>query len=235
MRIATLALALVVALILHAAWRLLRLPSPWPRLFLGTVGRIVGAKAEVTGLPLRRNIVIIANHLSWIDILTLAGATGTAFVAKAELCAVPLIGWLCTLNHTIFVERGNKMGIAAQIDVLRGALAHHRPVTIFPEGTTGDGRTLQPFKASLLAVLDPPPPGIRVQPVTIDYGDATGELAWIGAETGLSHAIRILRRAGSFPVHLRFLSPFDPVTCAGRKAVSAEARSRMLAAWAQSA
>ena len=94
--------ALAVVLPLHVLWRLLRLPSPWPRLFLGSVARIVGARPRIVGTPLRRDVVFIANRLSWIDIPLLAGATGSAFVAKAELRAVPIVGWLCTLNCTIF-------------------------------------------------------------------------------------------------------------------------------------
>ncbi len=199
------------------------------------MGRIIGARVRIVGAPLHRNVVIVANHLSWIDILLLAGATGTAFVAKADLRSVPLIGWLCTLNHTLFVERGDRMGIATQIDALRDALAKDWAVTIFPEGTIGDGCTLAPFKASLFAVLAPPPPGVQVQPVLIDYGDATGELAWVGEESGLSHALRVLRRPGAFRPTLQFLSPFDPAACAGRKAIAAEARHRMLAAARQSA
>lgn len=224
-RLAALLLALLVALPLHGSWRLFRLRSPWPRRFLGIVGRIVGARARVLGEPLTRDVVIVSNHLSWIDILLLAGATGTAFVAKSELRAVPLVGWLCTLNHTIFVARGDRMAIAGQIDQLRAALAAEWPVTIFPEGTTGDGRTLLPFKAALLGALDPPPPGVQVQPVRIDYGDATDDLAWVGDEAGAAHAVRVLKRRGTFVATLRFSEPFDPAEAGDRKAIAARARA----------
>ncbi|HVF94598.1 MAG TPA: lysophospholipid acyltransferase family protein [Sphingomonas sp.] len=226
-RLLAIVAALLAALALHGLWRLVRAPSPWPRVFLGTVARIVGARARVIGTPRRRDVVFVSNHLSWIDILLLAGASGSAFVAKAELRAVPLIGWLCTLNHTIFVSREDRLGIAEQIDRLRAALAAAWPITIFPEGTTGDGHTLLPFKAALLAVLDPPPPGTLVQPVRIDYGDATDELAWVGDEPGQSHALRVLRRRGSFVATMRFHEPFDPRDVPGRKAIAAEARRRI--------
>lgn len=227
LRLAALALTLAVLLLLHGLWRLFRLPSPWPRVFLGSFGRIAGARARVSGTPLRRDVVFLANHLSWVDIPVLAGATGTAFVAKAELAAIPLIGWLCTLNHTLFVRRSDRMGVAEQVASIARAVAEGWAVTMFPEGTTGDGQTLLPFKATLLAVLEPPPPGLMVQPVRLDYGPATTELAWIGDETGQSHAARVFRRAGTFPVHLHFLDPFDPAAYAGRKAIAAEARRRI--------
>ncbi|NTS63938.1 1-acyl-sn-glycerol-3-phosphate acyltransferase [Sphingomonas sp. HHU CXW] len=228
MRLALLVVALLVGLMLHGAWRLVRAPSPWPRRFLGTVARIVGARVRVVGQPLKRDVVVLANHLSWIDILLLAGANGTAFVAKAELRAVPLIGWLCTLNHTIFVARGDRMNVAAQVAQLRDALSQPWPVTIFPEGTTGDGVTLLPFKAALLGALDPAPAGLMVQPVRIDYGAATAELAWVGDEPGIDHARRVLARAGRFTATLHFLEPF--ASSGDRKAIAAEARGRIAAA-----
>ena len=230
LRLLAIVAALIAALLLHGLWRIVRAPSPWPCLFLGTVARIVGARARIVGTPRRRNVVFVSNHLSWIDILLLAGASGSAFVAKAELRAVPLVGWLCTLNHTIFVSREDRLRVADQINRIRAALAAAWPVTIFPEGTTGDGRVLLPFKAALLAVLDPPPPGVLVQPVRIDYGAATDELAWVGDEHGQSHALRVLRRQGAFTATLTFLTPFDPLDHPGRKTIAAEARRRIEAA-----
>ena len=230
LRLAALVAALLLALPLHLLWRLFRLPSPWPRLFLGALGRIIGARTRTVGTPLKRDVVFVANHLSWMDIPILAGRTGTAFVAKAELRQVPLVGWLCTLNRTLFVRREDRMAVADQINALRDALAETWAIAIFPEGTTGDGTALLPFKAALLAVLDPPPPGVLVQPVRIDYGAATGELAWIGDEPGQSHALRVLRRRGTFTATLTFCDPFDPHDYPGRKATAAEARARIAAA-----
>ncbi|KQN29304.1 acyl-phosphate glycerol 3-phosphate acyltransferase [Sphingomonas sp. Leaf38] len=226
-RLTALVSALVLALPVHGAWRLFGRTSPWPPRFLGLVARIVGAKARIAGTPLRHDVVFVSNHLSWIDILLLSGATGSAFVAKSELRGVPLVGWLCTLNHTIFVSRADRMAVTAQIAEIRDALAADRPVTLFPEGTTGDGTTLLPFKAALLAALDPPPPGVRIQPVRIDYGAATHELAWVGDEPGQHHAARVLKRRGSFVATLHFAEDFDPADYGDRKAIAAEARRRM--------
>jgi 1-acyl-sn-glycerol-3-phosphate acyltransferase len=229
LRLVTLVIALVAALIVHGAWRLFRLPSPWPRLFLGSVAWIVGARVRVVGKPLKRDVVFLANHLSWIDILAIAGVTGSAFVAKGELSGVPLVGWLCTLNRTIFVTREDRLQVSAQIARLRAALGEGWAVTIFPEGTTGDGTTLLPFKAALLAALDPPPPGVRVQPIRVDYGAATAELAWVGDEPGQVHALRVLRRRGTFPVTLHVCEAFDPAELDGRKAIAARARDAIAA------
>ena len=227
-RLSALVAALLGALAMHGLWRLFRLPSPWPRLFLGGVARIVGARVRMVGTPLRRDVVFLANHLSWIDILAIAGATGSAFVAKGELSTVPLVGWLCRLNRTIFVTREDRLQVTAQIERLRAALGQGGGVTIFPEGTTGDGVTLLPFKAALLAALDPPPAGVMVQPIRIDYGPATGELAWIGDEPGQAHALRVLRRRGTFPVTLHMLPPFHPARAGGRKGIATAARDAIV-------
>lgn len=226
-RLAALAALLAACVPLHYAWRLAGARSPWPRRFLGLVARIVGARARVVGTPLTAHVVLLSNHLSWIDILLIAGASGATFVAKAELARAPLVGWLCTLNETVFVDRAERLRVAEQVAVVREAIGRGRPVAIFPEGTTGDGATLLPFKATLLAALDPPPPGARVQPVRIDYGAATADLAWTGGEPGIDHARRVLRRRGTFVATLRFLEPFDPAGAGGRKGIAAEARRRM--------
>jgi len=225
--VAGLAAALALLLPLHGVWRLVRAPSPWPRLFLKLSARIVGARVRVVGRPLRRDVIFVANHVSWTDILALAGATGTAFVAKGELATAPLVGWLCGLNRTVFVRRESRLDIGAQVDEVRAALAEGWALTLFPEGTTGDGLTLLPFKSALFAAVDPPPAGTRVQPVRIDYGEATPDIAWIGDEPGAAHVRRVLGRPGDFAATLTFLDPFDPAAYPGRKALAAEARARI--------
>lgn len=228
------ALALLLALLtfvpLHYFYRIFRFGSPFPMWFLRTAGLICGARVECTGTPLRRDVFFIANHTSWIDILVLAGVSGTAFVAKQELSELPVIGWLCRLNRTVFVKRENRMGVAEQVAALREALADNWSVTVFPEGTTTDNRSLLPFKTSLLSMLEPPPPGVMVQPVMLDYGTAGEDIGWIGDESGLNNARRVLGRRGSFPVRIRFLEPFSPEEHRGRKVIGAKARGMIEAA-----
>ncbi|OAN66424.1 acyl-phosphate glycerol 3-phosphate acyltransferase [Sphingomonas sp. TDK1] len=226
-RVARLALALLVHVPLHYLFRLVRLPSPWPRLFLASAARIAGAKVKRVGTPLKRDVFYVSNHVSWIDILALGGASGTAFVAKAEIGASPLVGWLAGLNRTVYVKRENRMGVAEQINQLRDALAETWAVTIFPEGTTTDGKSLLPFKTPMLRVLEPPPPGVMVQPVMLDYGAASEDIAWIGQERGLKNAKRVLARKQRFRLRVHFLEPFDPRDFPGRKAIAAESRRRI--------
>jgi len=229
------ALGLVIALLilvpLHYAFRTIHYGSPFPKIFLRIACRLCGARLRVHGVPLRRDVFYISNHLSWIDILALGGASGTAFVAKAELGTAPMVGWLARMNRTVFVSREDRMGVADQINRLREAFADNWSVTVFPEGTTTDGHSLLPFKTSMLRVLEPPPPGVLVQPVVLDYGGDIGEwIGWIGTEAGIDNAKRVLSRRGSFKLEVFFLEPFDPRDFAGRKAIAAEARARIVPA-----
>lgn len=238
LRIATRLLAMIAALLvalpLHGTWRLFRQRSPWPPIFLGWIARIVGVRLSVVGTPVRRDVLYLANHQSWLDILTISGASGAAFVAKGELADVPLVGWLCTLNHTVFVDRGDRLGVARQVDQLRSALAADHPVTIFPEGTTdGGGTQLLPFKAALLGAIDPPAPGLMVQPLYLDYGAATPDIAWIGVEPGSTNALRVLGRKGRIDATLHFLPAFDPAGL-GRKLVAKRAREAIEAVMTRS-
>ena len=219
---------LIVFVPLHYLYRIFAYGSPFPMLFLRYTARVVGAKVTRVGTPLRRDVFFISNHLSWIDILALAGASGTAFVAKQELSEVPGIGWLCSLNRTVFVKRENRMGVAEQINALKEALQDNWSVTVFPEGTVTDGQSLLPFKSSMLSVLEPPPPGVLVQPVVMDYGAAAEEISWIGDESGLHNAMRVMARRGTFRLTIHFLDPFSPELHRGRKAIAAQARSQIV-------
>ena len=229
-RVAALAAILLALVPLHYLFRLFAYGSPFPMLFLRWAARIVGARVVKIGTPLRRDVFFVANHVSWIDILALAGASGTAFVAKHELSQVPVIGWLCGLNRTVYVQRENRLGVAEQINALREALADNWSVTVFPEGTTTDNQSLLPFKTSMLSVLEPPPPGVLVQPVLMDYGEIGEWIGWVGEEGGLDNAMRVLARKGTFAVRIHFLEPFSPEDFRGRKAIGARARAAIEAA-----
>ncbi len=221
---------LIGCLPLYYSWRQFQLSNPWPRLFLRAVSYICGARVTVIGTPIRHDVVLLSNHLSWFDIPLLGGINGTSFVSKEEISKWPVVGWLCRLNNTIFITRANRMGVAGQINQLREAIEQCWSITIFPEGTTTDGTMLLPFKAPLLAALNPPPPGLLVQPVYIDPGKYRDHVSWIGNETAPQNAWRLLSRPGFFRTVVHYLDPFDPRDYGDRKAMVAEARARIAAA-----
>ena len=234
-RVAAMVAALILCVPLHYGWKLAGRRSPWPRRFLFWVGRSAGMRTRIVGEPLPDHVLFVSNHESWLDILLLAGASGTAFVAKAEVADWPLIGWLAGLNDSVFVAREERRGVRGQADALRTALAAGRPVALFPEGTTDGGTQVLPFRPSLLAALYPPLPGVRVQPVAIDYGAAAEFLAWVGVESAVANAKKVLSRPGTVPVTISFLEPIDPAQAGDRKALANAAREEIVAALLTSA
>jgi 1-acyl-sn-glycerol-3-phosphate acyltransferase len=234
LRLAAIAAALIVCVPLHYSWKLFGQPSPWPRRFLGFVGRASGMRTRVVGTPLKRHVLFLANHASWLDIMLIAGASGAAFVSKDDVGRWPVIGWLSRLNNTVFIAR-KRNAVRDQADALRAALATGQPVALFPEGTTDGGAETLPFRPSLIASVFPPLPGLKVQPVAIDYGAAANDIAWIGDEPAAANARRVLSRPGTAEVTLHFLEPIDPLTMPDRKALAERSRAEIVRALAASA
>ena len=223
-------LLLLVCVPLYYAWRFLRPHNPWPRVFLGGIARIAGARVTITGAPSRKGAFLLSNHVSWLDIPVISGASGSAFVAHSGLADVGLLKWLCEMNDTVFVARHDRRSVHAQVEQVRAALTDTGALTVFPEGTTSDGLGLLPFKSSLLSALDPPPPGIAIQPVWLDYGPDVAAMAWVGEEHGLDNFLKILARRRPIPVTVHFLPPLGPEEMANRKVMATAARERILAA-----
>jgi 1-acyl-sn-glycerol-3-phosphate acyltransferase len=218
---------LLVCLPCYYISRLLGLSRLWPRMFLAGAGWIAGLRLTVQGEP-HRNALYLANHVSWLDIPAIARTSGSAFVAHDGLATNPVLRWLCKLNDTVFIARHRRRGVAEQAEAIRIALDHTGAITLFPEGTTGDGETVLPFKSALLSAIEPLPEGIAVQPVLLEYERAR-DIAWLGEEPGLDNFKRI---AGSFrPVHLTvwFLEPLCGPALRDRKAM-AMAASEAIAA-----
>ena len=221
-RIAALALWLLLCLPFHLLTRLVLRRSNWPRRFLAGCGWICGLRVRTEGQPPQPRSLLICNHVSWLDIFAIAGATGCAFVSKDELRQHPVGRWLADMNGTLYVRRDDRRGASLQADAIAKKLQDPQPVALFPEGTTGSGKAMLPFRPTLLAAVTPPPPGVTVRPVAIDYGAAAPEIGWLG-ESAKENVLRILGRRGTLPVTIRLLGPLEPTT--DRKAMSGAART----------
>lgn len=226
---------LLVCLPLHYLWRLgLRLPGgaprPWPRRFLGGICWLAGVELTIESQRARGGVFLLANHVSWIDILALSSTSGTAFVAHDGLAGIPLLRWLCSLNDTVFIARHDRTSVHRQVEQVRDAIRESGALTIFPEGTTSDGTGLLPFKSSLLSAFDPPPPGIAVQPVLLDYGPEAEAIAWVGAEPGLDNFLRILASDQPVRLAIHFLPQLEGEALANRKTIAVAAQAAIQAA-----
>ena len=212
-------LFLVVAPI-HIAAKWLFGRSPWPQWFLGAAGWIVGARLRVCGATIRRHTLLIANHTSWLDILVLAGATNCAFVSKDEL-GHPFLHWLADQNATVYVKRKHVKGAKDQAIAIAKALERDKPVALFPEGTTGPGTHLLPFRSTLLEAANFAAKDVEIHPVAVDYGAAAAEIGWYH-EPGTHNVVRVLARRGTLPVTVNVLSPLN--RSGDRKQLATEAR-----------
>jgi lyso-ornithine lipid O-acyltransferase len=229
-RLAALALLLAACLPLHLVTRAALGRSGWPRRFLSAAARVCGARVTLTGKPLRPHTLLVCNHVSWLDIPVLAGATGCAFVSKHEL-GHGLVHWLADQNATLYVRRDHRRGAPEQAEAIARKLGDPQPLALFPEGTTGPGTHLLPFRPTLFSAIAPPSEGVEVRPVAIDYGEAASELGW-HEETGSENLLRTLGRRKSVDVTVRLLDPLPSMD--DRKALARAAREAIGEALASS-
>ena len=211
----------------HAAISLVGRRDLIPPLFLATMGRIAGLRVRTEGVPQSTGL-FLANHVSWLDILALARTSRATFVAHSGLTVHGGLKWLCEQNDTVFVAREKRGSVAAQVAQVRAALGE-RPVVIFPEGTTGDGTALLPFKSSLLSAVEPLAETVPVQPVALDYADAP-DIAWHGDEAGIANVRRVLARERRVDLTIRFLEPLSGSALSNRKTMTAAARDAIAGA-----
>jgi 1-acyl-sn-glycerol-3-phosphate acyltransferase len=202
--------------------------SSWPSRFLKHGALVVGVRPRIEGAPLAPHSFAIANHISWLDIMILGGWTGTAFIAKAELEDTPLLGWIADQNRTLYVERAARGDVQSQVRRIAEALEHHQPLTVFPEGTTGNGRQLLPFRSTLLEAVAPAPPGVTVRPAALDYGDHAAVVGWHSGEGGVANFKRVLGHRGTMAVTIRLLDPVPPTD--DRKVLARQAQQSIAAA-----
>jgi 1-acyl-sn-glycerol-3-phosphate acyltransferase len=222
-RIAGVVLLFLLIAPVHLAAKLLTRRSRWPRRFLAAAGKIMGLRVSVQGRPIGRHSLIVANHTSWLDIVVLGGFVGSAFVSKDQL-GHGLLHWLADQNGTVYVKRTHVKGARDQALSVARALEGGQPVTVFPEGTTGPGTHLLPFRSTLLEAANFAAQDVQIRPVAVDYGSALAEVAWYN-ETGVENVLRVLGRKGTIAVTVHAL---DPLERAGdRKSLAAQARDEI--------
>ena len=112
--------------------------------------RVLGIELDARGTPVEPGCMLVANHISWVDIFVINAMAPAAFVSKAEVRNWPVIGWLAARNDTIFLRRGSRGHARIINEETAAALDAGRNVAIFPEGTTTDGSQLLHFHAALL-------------------------------------------------------------------------------------
>jgi 1-acyl-sn-glycerol-3-phosphate acyltransferase len=150
--------------------------------------------------------LLVANHVSWLDILAINAARPVRFVSKADVRHWPLVGWIVACGGTLFIERERRSDAMRVVHQVAEALQSGSQIAIFPEGTTSDGRGVLPFHASLLqsAVAT----GVDVQPILMRYSDAQASISesanYVG-DTTLAQSMWLIANASDLTVHVSFL------------------------------
>lgn len=210
--------------------------------------RILGVRIHRHGkIAGDRPVLLIANHISWLDIPVFSAIAPVCFVAKSEVGAWPFIGWLARLQNTIFINRGRRRATHDSTDEIIARLREGANVVIFAEGTSSDGNQVLPFKTSLFAAAMPRGggagavrEGIYVQTAAIGYTHQQGlplarrgrpTVAWYGDMEIAGHAWQLLKR-GPLDVHVRIGAPVSLDTFAGRKELARFAEDEVRRAFA---
>ncbi len=190
----------------------------WSREMLARLGIRLQVEGEAT-LP--GPLLLVANHISWLDITSLHAARFCRFVSKADVARWPLIGALASGVGTLFIQRESRRDAMRVVHHMADSLRAGHVLAVFPEGTTSDGVDLLPFHANLLQAAIAS--GAPVQPVALHFVDASGgrSLApcYVGDDTLLGSVWRTARARG-ITVRIAF-------------GTSQEAQGRERRAWAE--
>ncbi|MER7458590.1 lysophospholipid acyltransferase family protein [Micromonospora sp. NPDC126480] len=220
--------ALAVLLPLLPARERRALLRGWAR----TTARALGVRLVVRGRLPRRRALLVANHVSWLDILAVLAVAPARLVAKREVRAWPLIGQLAAAAGAVFVDRSRPRDLPRTVARVAGALRAGRPVAVFPEGTTwcGDAAGCRPgggFRPALFqAAIDA---GAPVVPLRIGYRCATTDAAttaaaFLGDET-LWRSLRRVLAARGLEVSVVVTAALHPAPGADRRALARAAES----------
>jgi 1-acyl-sn-glycerol-3-phosphate acyltransferase len=192
--------------------------------------RALEIELEVVGAPSAGPVLIVANHVSWLDIIAVDAVSPARFVSKADVRRWPVLGFLVASGGTLFIERERKRDALRVVHQVAAALSEGHTVAVFPEGTTSDGRGLLPFHGNLLqsavSTLTP------IQPIAIRYSDAHAEPslapAYVGEMTLLQSVGQVIR-ADRLRVRVELLAP-QASDGADRRELAERLRGRMGAA-----
>jgi len=201
-----------------------------------TLLRRLGITLTVQGTPRPGATLLVANHVSWLDVAAIhAAAPRARFVSKSDVRHWPVVGRLVTGAGTLFIERESRRDALRVVHQMADALRAGDMVAVFPEGTTGPGRELLPFHANLLQaaiVAD-----IPVQPVALRFhqpGRAFSPAAEFLGETTLVQSMWRVAGAQGLCVEVTLLDP-GRTTHADRRALAAHLRERIGEALARAA
>jgi 1-acyl-sn-glycerol-3-phosphate acyltransferase len=196
---------------------------------------LMGVRVTVRGtLAPGRPLLLLSNHMSWLDIPVLASQAPLSFIAKKEVASWPVIGWLAKLQRSVFVDRERRHRTGHVADEVAGRLARGDIIVLFAEGTSSDGNSVLPFRSALIGAAHRALDGERsatVQPVALAYTRMQGlplgrqhrtKVAWFG-DMDLAPHLKAVLSSGAIDVEVVFGPPHDLTSQSDRKVVAGEA------------
>lgn len=162
---------------------------------------------QSVGSP-RPGALLVANHISWLDVPAIGSLGAVTFVSKDEVRRWPVVGALAKIAGTLFIRRGGNQS-AEVIKQIGDRIDAGASVMIFAEGTTGDGHSLRRFHPRPFAAAQSAE--CALQPVAIRYGsnaEPDPVAPFVGEDTLVAHLLRVLRNPG-IKVQIKFLTPID--------------------------
>lgn len=191
--------------------------------------RIFGFSVVRHGQPHAGPALLVANHLSWLDIELIHSQRAVEFVAKAEIARWPLVGWLARRAGTIYHRRGSTESLASVAQMMIERLQAGAQVGVFPEGGTTDGSRVRVFHARIFQTAVEA--DVPVQPVALRYlrkGQPNPAVPFLDGESFFVNFVRLLGEP-SMVAEVHFLEPLAPAGD-GRRRLAEGARKRIQAA-----
>ena len=163
------------------------------QVFARALLRSIGVQQRTAGRLPRRGALLVANHVSWLDVLVLLSSAPVRLLAKCEVAGWPLIGRLTTAAGAVYIDRSKPRRLPATVAAAAGALRDGHVVAVFPEGTTGCGQTPTLFRPAMFqAAIDA---GTPVVPVVLRYfagSEPTTAVAFVGDDSLLASIRRVI-------------------------------------------
>ena len=186
----------------------LRLQRSIPHLYHRILCALIGVRIREVGQRSTASpLLILSNHVSWLDICVITALAPVVFVAKSEVARWPVFGWLARLQRTVFINRQARHQTGAATREIAGRLLGGDAVVLFAEGTSSDGIRVLPFRSSLVGSVhhalgdNTHHTHVTVQPMSLAYvrfgGLPTGralrdQVAWYGDVDLIPHLLHVL-------------------------------------------
>ncbi len=226
----------------------LRLQRSIPRWYHRMLCALIGVRIRDVGVRSADSPgLILSNHVSWLDICVISALSPVVFIAKSEVAAWPVFGWLAKLQRTIFINRQARHLTGAASREIAGRLLGGDAVVLFAEGTSSDGIRVLPFRSSLVGAVhhalgnSTHHTHVTVQPMSLAYLSLSGvplgrglrqRVAWYGDADLIPHLLAVLA-SGAVDVTVSWGEAIAYDMRADRKAITRDAEQsvrRMTAA-----